>query len=683
MTFLAPAFLAALAALVVPLIVHLRRRRQRRAVVFPSLMFVSAVPYRSLRRRRLRDLGLLALRCAAVVLAVTAFARPAVRGGLTGSGDGARLHLLLVDRSLSMALGDRWERARQATREVIQSAERLDRFALLAFSEDGVDVVEPTSDGDAILARLEDLGPDDGRTRLAPALRQARTLLDDEAGAACRLLLISDFRLLDDEIAPLSVPPTCEVEGLDVATPGDDAGNRAIAELSLERSAEQDPTLERERVEVVARVLAPRTGEREPAARAELLVAGRSLQTVDYRPEGGVAEIRFEPYTVEEGEVAVAEVRLGADALTEDSSARAILRGGNSLEVLLVETGGRRRADRYLSRAVATSRSPRLRLRRVEARSLAPRDLEGASVVLVHDALDGLSADAAGWLEESVTAGVGLLVALGPGTPDGGLGTLVPPPEEERRSRLGRHIAFVDLDHPSYSLFREARGGGFGGARFFRYRPPGGPGASGIVLLRADDGAPLLVERRVGRGRVQVLASTLDGEENDLVLQSFFVPWLDRTLRHLAGFDPPRAAYRVGDAIALDLGRLGAAPGDPVEILTPAERRSSALATEAGILISAEEAGVYEVRVEGAIVERLAVNVRPEEVAAPPLDVAETLAAWFPRAGETETAAGGGSSAEQRSGQLWWLLLAAGGFVLLAETVVARSGGRGAGKVTA
>jgi len=50
MNFLAPAFLAGLAAIAVPVIIHLINRERKVVVEFPSLMFLQRIPYRSVRR---------------------------------------------------------------------------------------------------------------------------------------------------------------------------------------------------------------------------------------------------------------------------------------------------------------------------------------------------------------------------------------------------------------------------------------------------------------------------------------------------------------------------------------------------------------------------------------------------------------------------------------------------------
>ena len=76
MGFLVPAFLAGLAAIAVPIVLHLRHRDKDQPHRFPSLMFLERLPIRTAQRRRITDWPLLLLRALAIALLVLAFARP-------------------------------------------------------------------------------------------------------------------------------------------------------------------------------------------------------------------------------------------------------------------------------------------------------------------------------------------------------------------------------------------------------------------------------------------------------------------------------------------------------------------------------------------------------------------------------------------------------------------------------
>ena len=76
MQFLAPLFFAALAGLAIPVLLHLTQREKKQIIRFPSLMFVRRIPYQSVRRRKIQNWLLLAVRMAALAMIIFAFARP-------------------------------------------------------------------------------------------------------------------------------------------------------------------------------------------------------------------------------------------------------------------------------------------------------------------------------------------------------------------------------------------------------------------------------------------------------------------------------------------------------------------------------------------------------------------------------------------------------------------------------
>jgi len=79
MSFLAPLFFAGLAAIAVPILVHLIQRERKDVIEFPSLMFIRRIPYQSVERRRIHNWLLLLMRVAAMALIIAAFSRPFFR----------------------------------------------------------------------------------------------------------------------------------------------------------------------------------------------------------------------------------------------------------------------------------------------------------------------------------------------------------------------------------------------------------------------------------------------------------------------------------------------------------------------------------------------------------------------------------------------------------------------------
>src|SRR5690606_26117078 len=136
-SFLVPAFLAGLAALAVPVILHLARRQPDRAVEFPSLMFVRQLPHRSTQTRRIRHWLLLVRGSAALAVIVLPFARPFLDRpvAMPTSLLGGREVVILLDRSQSMGYDGRWARAQDAAREAIDALGQADRATLVLYDE--------------------------------------------------------------------------------------------------------------------------------------------------------------------------------------------------------------------------------------------------------------------------------------------------------------------------------------------------------------------------------------------------------------------------------------------------------------------------------------------------------------------------------------------------------------------
>ena len=149
MSFLSPLFFLGLAAIAVPVLVHLIQRERKHVIRFPSLMFVRKIPYQSVRRRRIRHWFLLLMRAAAIALIVAAFARPFILQGAAAAAaaaGGSREVVILLDQSASMGFGEHWERARDAARQAIDSLGAGDRASLVLFGRNAEEQVRSTAD---------------------------------------------------------------------------------------------------------------------------------------------------------------------------------------------------------------------------------------------------------------------------------------------------------------------------------------------------------------------------------------------------------------------------------------------------------------------------------------------------------------------------------------------------------
>ncbi|HUP22861.1 MAG TPA: BatA domain-containing protein [Thermoanaerobaculia bacterium] len=692
MSFLAPLFLLGILAVGVPIALHLSRKRTPKAIAFPSLMFVAKVPYRSVRRRRLRELALLALRCAALVALAIAFARPLLDSAAATPGSERRELVLLVDRSFSMGHGERWQRALEEARDVIATLDGSDAATLVAFDERAEVVVPPTADSGRLLAALSGLATTSRSTRYVPAFKAARTQLLESSAGVRQVVFIGDLQRgeLGGALEDAALPPGAELLLRDV-TAGEavPVSNVALTGVTLDRTP--GPSRGREQLQVTVRAVAfggVEQGAAAPSLRLEL--DGRVVQEQVGSWSDDSTTVTFAPVDFDARVITRGRVLAANDSLPLDDVLAFVVSPADAIPVLLIDDGGRERGL-YVERALSTARRPRFTLERRSASEVVPADLARARVVAVLDGISLLQEATRTELTRMVEAGSGLLVSVARRDSGGALSAFGLAGREELEQALsGRSLAFLDYDHPVFEPFVSARSGDFSSARFFRYRRlpdiggdsardddpairGGGEGpvtSAAQVLARFDDGAPALVEVRRGGGRVLVWATTLDAEWSDLVLQPVFVPWLDAAFRHLAGYQPPRESYQVGQTARLE---VPAESGREWLVVAPSGANQT-FETDGELLFEVAEQGFYQVRpVEGGPSTDLtiAANVDPAESDLRQLDAEELAASVTAAGGGTGERSGDGAETPPDASRAWWYVLLAVTLLLVGESLFA------------
>jgi hypothetical protein len=218
-----------------------------------------------------------------------------------------------------------------------------------------------------------------------------------------------------------------------------------------------------------------------------------------------------------------------------------------------------------------------------------------------------------------------------------------------------------------------AKANGWPGVKFF-YALAVEPGDS-RVIVRLGDQTPLLLEKRIGEGRVVLLTSGLDNLTNDFPLAPAFVPFIEQTARYLAGSGRRGGSLPVDAYLEL---RTAREQGQGVEVTDPEGKRPLTLGEAASAQsFQLTEAGYYQLRLANGRQNEVGVNPDPKESN---LDVItdDVLGLWQGKDGQSSTqasAAGapapGPAASNETPQTLWWyvmlLVLASG----VAESVVA------------
>src|SRR6185295_3593917 len=93
------ALLSGLAALAVPILIHLLLKRKKQRLRFSTIQFFVKQDEQASKRRKLRHWLLLAVRLLLITLLVMAFARPFTQTALTTKSPGKRIGIFVLDRS--------------------------------------------------------------------------------------------------------------------------------------------------------------------------------------------------------------------------------------------------------------------------------------------------------------------------------------------------------------------------------------------------------------------------------------------------------------------------------------------------------------------------------------------------------------------------------------------------------
>ena len=680
MAFLAPLFFLGVAALVVPVTIHMIQRERKEVLEFPSLMFVRKIPFRSFRRQRIRHWFLLLLRCAAVVLLMAAFARPFFRApALAAITSGAREVVILLDRSYSMGYGDRWDRAKTAANEVVDALGPEDRATVIFFDSGAEAGPRSSLDRVSLRALISDVELGSGTTRFGPALKLAEGVFEDSGLPQLEAVLVSDFQRSGVESAAGVRFPQGTVL-TPIAITDTVADNTGVTGVTFDREYFSG----RERVAVAARVT-NRSNQPVSGLALSLEIDGREVEAMTAElPANGSSTVSFSPVTLGDRPT-VGSVRTAGDELPTDDVFHFVVSPGQVVTVLIV--GNDRRASAgalYVSRALGIGSAPAFEVRTTTISSFTAGDLVGRQVVIFNDTRPP-TGQAANELERFVTEGGGLMVVAGERSawpPDGP--DLLPGTTGAAVDRTGRGgvLGFIDYSHPVFELFGGARSGDLSTARFFRYRPIE-LGESASVLARFDDGNPALVERRVGDGRVLFWASTIDNFWNDLALKPVFLPFVHRLIEHLADYEPPTAWYSAGQVLNLVEQRSLLADAGLVEAslvaVSPSGDRIPVSESERSGFLALAEQGLYEIRDASAPEASpltLAVNVDLSESDLTAIDPDELASGVAGRAAAGPTAGAGGGVREfssedlERRQGVWWYLLIAAFLVFVAETIV-------------
>ena len=642
MTWLFPLYLLGAGAILLPILLHLRRRAPKDRVVFSSLMFLEKSPQLFTKRSKLEQLLLLALRCLALLLLALMFARPFIRGrsdaSLSGKGEAV---VLLLDASASMRRDDLWPRAVAAIEERVRKAKPVDRIAVVRFDRESKILWSFDQDSKSVGARVASVqaalksekpgwaATDLGQALVDAAGRFQQNASTTQATASKRIVLVSDLqdgaRL--DALRGFALPDDVEVEVAQVTLPRTD--NLTLS-LAATESDDDSAKIEMSASRVVpgARVRVSNVRESKAESFSLKWEDGPSDRLEGYLPAGASRVMRSPPRTADvpprsrdisvppagESErdknvpAAWGVLALSGDAWDFDN--RIFLAPPQPREARVTFIGGNGSANEaasplyYLTRALQPTASLKPVLE-------VGGKLTGASLAFVQGGAvePQVMASLKQWVEQG-GFGVFVLPADASATEISVLTDAKSLAVTESTGAEYAMLGDVNVTHPLLRPFADSRLRDFTKIRFWHHRLvkwKEDEANKPLVLARFDNGDPAMLLWPRGKGKLLVLAAGWHPADSQLALSTKFVPLLFGWLE-AAGFSHEASqSLLVGDALP-----VGAAKSSIV-------RPDGTTIDQAAGLLRADMPGFFKIT-QGGESRIIAVNLPPEEGRTHPME---------------------------------------------------------------
>ncbi len=597
--FANPAFLWALTAAAIPLVLHLFQRRRTVVTPFPTLRFLKAAQKRSSSRVRFENFILWLLRTLLLLAIALSFALPVLRStsGASFLTRTRRDVAIVLDASYSMNYeldrGKVWDICKNAAVSVVEGLFQGDRVCVYLASETPVAVIEkPTTEHATVTQAIRALECLPKTSNLDEAVALAVRALEQQEGRREREVYV----FTDGQAIPWH--GFRDAAKKDETRPAADKSKTAI-------SREQ-----RDSISFFALLAGARQPENACATDVKvsplLLLAGQNARlnvrvwrsgpakqlTVGLEIDGeergrrslmadpdAESSLDFNVGGLEPG-VHLAKITTPQDPLPDDDAFLFLLRVRKQLPALIV---GPRDATRYLKAALAPGAGDDS-VRQVDAGELGGIDLRDYQAVFLCDVFP-LPGQSVMRIEEYVKTGG--VVILFPGDradlsayadmkilPAQPVGVEDVPAELAARplrrlpNQQGQVVNF-NLSLPPGTVPTVA---------LKRLQTFGNLEEQAHVLVTAGNDAPFMLGRAVGRGRVFQFAVAADRDWSTFPLTAFFLPVVHQLIRQGAGASVQPPHLTMGDNV-------------PVNEAVPNYREDDAIATPSGAPLAVKDNG--------------------------------------------------------------------------------------------
>jgi uncharacterized membrane protein len=560
MTFLNPAILFGLLAASIPIIIHLLNLRKLKKIEFSTLQFLKELQKNKIRKIKLKQWLLLALRVLIILCIVTAFARPTLVGvSIGGTTSAAKTTaVFILDDTFSMSVVDQngsyFNQAKESIKNILTQFEEGDEFALVLVSHQPNEI-EMTSNLNKFKQEIDASTISFASSKLNNAIVKAAGLIGEAENFNKEIYLLTDFQkgrlATENELTDLKEQLGEQVRLYSLNYEGKEVSNFGIDEVKINTQIfEKDKPI---KFDAIVKNYSNRAKNNLVVS---LFINGERLaqQSINLNPgESKTANLLATAKTFGYNE---ALVEIEEDDILEDNKRFTSFFIPEKIPVLILYDNIK---DMKLVEAALKSVSEKdyfeLTLKNVEQISGIQLYNYQVTILVSSDFVN-----ASEKLKQFISSGKGVIVLpssdLSSSNFNNSLSLInIPSGGGLIKTEKGQSVRFneIDFNHPVFeNIFIKEKKKQVESPDFYSYYKinPAGKGKSIITL---EDESSFLSEYSINAGKVLLFSSSPVFKWSDFPIKSIFAPLITKSVMYLSSKNIVDNIYLAGETINVNV----------------------------------------------------------------------------------------------------------------------------------
>jgi hypothetical protein len=560
MTFLNPAVLFGLLAASIPIIIHLLNLRKLKKIEFSTLQFLKELQKNKIRKIKIKQWLLLAIRVLIILCIVTAFARPTLVGvSIGGTTSAAKTTaVFILDDTFSMSVVDQngsyFNQAKETIKNILTQFEEGDEFGLVLVSHQP-DEIEMTSNLSKFRQEVDAANISFASGKLNNAIIKSAQLIGDAKNFNKEIYILTDFqkgRLAnDDEILDLKEQLGEQVRLYSFNYSGKEVFNFGIDELKINTQIfEKDKPV---KFDAVVKNYSDRVKDNLVVS---LFIDGERLAQQSLNLNSGESKTANLEASAKNFGYSEALVEIEEDDILQDNNRFSSFFIPEKIPVLILADNpdDTKLIDAAL-KSVSESGYFDITIKKTE--QISGLQLNNFQVIIL---LSDNFANAQVKLNQFLSSGKGIIIfpssvseATGFNSSLNSLG--ISTAGSFVKMETGQSIRFseTDFNHPLFeNIFMDEKKKQIESPEIYSYLKinPGGKGKSIITL---EDESSFLSEYSVSDGKVLLFGVSPVFSWSDFPIKGIFAPLVTKSVMYLSAYNKSEANYFAGETINVNV----------------------------------------------------------------------------------------------------------------------------------